>query len=204
MQKQCIPSATVRKRKSRASGSQTARLEQKLDGLVNLLKLTSRNNPDVENAAANWGNLTTISTTTTTPPDVPEVVSGIPGDSFRGSEIQPRSPLTPASSATSSYPYALPRDAEPTAEEAEYYFEMFRTQKLQYFPFTHFPDDMTAQQLRQERPFFWLCIMAISSTIVSQQLTLGRAIREIAGHEILVEGQRNLDMVMGLLCFVGW
>ncbi|KAK9481549.1 hypothetical protein V1527DRAFT_455903 [Lipomyces starkeyi] len=46
--------------------------------------------------------------------------------------------------------------------------------------------------------------MAISSTVVSQQFGLGRAIREIAGREILVEGERHLDLLMGLLCFVGW
>lgn len=189
-----MPSTTVRQKKSRTSGSQTARLEEKLDGLVSLLKSTARNNADIEKVTANWGDLTTTA-------DVPDVAARVPGDSSRGSA---RTPLTPASSTTSSYPFVLPRDADPTAEEAEQFLEMFRTQKLQYFPFTQFPEGMTAQRLRQERPFFWLCIMSVSSTIVSQQLSLGRAVREIAGHEILVEGQRNLDLLLGLLCFVGW
>ncbi|KAK9319612.1 hypothetical protein V1517DRAFT_310580 [Lipomyces orientalis] len=197
LNKECKPSPTVRKRKSRVIFSQTARLEQKLDGLVSLLKSTARSNPASENVTSGW-NLTNA--------NAPTPTSNVSSDRSTDpvSACLSLTPLTPASSATSRFPYALPRDVEPTAEEAEYYFEMFRKQKLKYFAFTYFPEDITAQQLRQERPFLWLCIMAISSTVVSKQLGLGRAIREIAGREILVEGERHLDLIMGLLCFVGW
>ncbi|ESZ90027.1 hypothetical protein SBOR_9583 [Sclerotinia borealis F-4128] len=57
---------------------------------------------------------------------------------------------------------------------------------------------MTAHQLRQERPFFWLCIMTMSSMVIYRQVTLGKVIREIAARELVVEGKRNLDLLLGL------
>ncbi|KAK9388196.1 hypothetical protein V1515DRAFT_425518 [Lipomyces mesembrius] len=181
--KECIPSPVTRKKRPRVNA---ARLELKLDGLESLLRSIAGNNPAIENAIDNL-NLTT------------------PEDQAAGYEpVSARvahPPLTPASTATSSYPYVLPKDAEPTIEEAESYFKTFCARNLQHFPFTQFPDGMTAQQLRQERPFFWLCIMAISSNMVHRQFTLGQAIREIVAREILVKAQRNLDLLFGFALF---
>lgn len=63
---------------------------------------------------------------------------------------------------------------------------------------------MTSKRLRKERPFLWLCVMAVSSTDVARQNALGRAVREIAAREIMVEGERRIDLLLGLLCFIGW
>jgi hypothetical protein len=111
----------------------------------------------------------------------------------------PNSPATTtrASTAAGAYPYVLPPGSEPTTEEAETYFDTFRAKHLPLFPFTVFPGGTTALQLRRERPFFWLCILAISSSVVHRQLSLGQVIREIVAREIVVEGYRNMDLLLG-------
>ena len=199
LKKECIPAPHMRRKKSRVD---VVRLEQKLDGAISLLRSIARNNPAVENAIDNLDPKTPeyqaadfrISPQRTPPRSIDEPETACEAQPF----------LTPASARTPLYPYVLPKDAEPTIEEAEFCFKSFCVKNLQLFPFTQFPDGMTAQQVREERPFFWLCIMATSSPMIHRQLALGQTIREITAREILIEGRRNLDFLLGLLCFVGW
>lgn len=199
LKKECIPAPHMRRKKSRVD---VVRLEQKLDGAISLLRSIARNNPVVENAIDSLDPKTpeyeaagVLTSPQRTPPrNIDEPETACVAHSF----------LTPASVTTSLYPYVLPKDAEPTIEEAELCFKTFCAKNLQHFPFTQFSDDMLAQQVREERPFFWLCIMATSPTMIHRQCALGQAIREITAREILIEGRRNLDFLLGLLCFVGW
>ena len=66
------------------------------------------------------------------------------------------------------------------------------------------PDATTAHELRRDRPFFWLCIMSVTSKSSVQQKALGREIRITMGREILVEGKNNLDLLLGIIVFVAW
>ncbi|KAF5870640.1 putative transcription factor cys6 protein [Botrytis fragariae] len=201
LKKGCVTAPVKRRQKPRVTAE---RLEQRLDGLVSLLRTISPNNPAVENA---------LNSFTVRPSDkhASDLHSTAVNNSARDSdEVAPTDsgaahlPPTPASSATPTYPYTLPEGAEPTIEEAEICFHSFCTKNLPHFPFIQFQDGMTARQLRQERPFFWLCIMTMSSTVIRRQITLGKTIREIAARELVVEGKRNLDLLLGLVCFVGW
>ncbi|KAL1963469.1 hypothetical protein VTN77DRAFT_8370 [Rasamsonia byssochlamydoides] len=212
LNKECVPSPTVRKRKPKTTAaSQTARLEQKLDGLVSLLKSATRVTPTVDNAtaAAGWNFAEVEASAQAAAPNPSNVSNHRPMEGIGcGPVANPitLSPLTPGSVSAHVQPfaYALPPDLEPSPEEAEDCLKTFRTRNLKYFPFTYIPESTSSQQLRQEWPFFWLCIMAITTKTVSKQLGLGRAIRQIASQEILVDGERNLDLLFGLLVFVGW
>ncbi|GKZ33518.1 hypothetical protein AbraIFM66950_003420 [Aspergillus brasiliensis] len=46
--------------------------------------------------------------------------------------------------------------------------------------------------------------MAVTSTNTKEQSILGKAVREIAAREVIVEGKRTVDLLQGLLCFIGW
>lgn len=201
LKKGCVPAPAKRRQKPRVT---TERLEQRLDGLVSLLKTISPNNPAVENALNSFSirtsgtprprpNSATVHSSAQIPNEIPSIDQSVA-----------HFPPTPASSATQSCPYSLPEGAEPTVEEAERYFQSFCNRNLPHFSFIQFRDGMTALQLRQERPFLWLCIITISSTFIHRQITLGKVIREIAARELVVEGKRNLDLLFGLVCFVGW
>jgi hypothetical protein len=93
---------------------------------------------------------------------------------------------------------------EPSLVEAEESLANFRTYKSKYFPFVHIPSTTTAQHLRQERPFLWLCIVAIGSKSTSTQEILGRQVRQTIAQELIVQSSKNIDLLLGLLAFVGW
>jgi hypothetical protein len=188
----------VRKHKPRTAASQTARLEEKLDGLVSLLKTATRATPSIESAiaAVGWNFSDVVAQGSVPTPSNASNEMSMEGTSNSVSNCI-LSPLTPASVSTPQlFPYTIPRDLDPSLEEAEVYLMTFRTQTLSCFPFMYIPENTPSHQLRQERPFLWLCIMVISFRTSSKMLRLGR--------EILVDGERNIDLLLGLLVYIGW
>ncbi|KIW35297.1 uncharacterized protein PV07_02000 [Cladophialophora immunda] len=93
---------------------------------------------------------------------------------------------------------------EPSQAEAEEFLASFRTYKSRCFPFVHIPSTTTASHLKQERPFLWLCIMSIASKSTSQQRLLGSRIRHLIAQEVVVQLNRNMDLLLGILAFIGW
>jgi hypothetical protein len=81
---------------------------------------------------------------------------------------------------------------------------LFRTEHLFNFPFYYLPETKASAELRQEKPFFWLAIMSVTSTNLTQQLSLARLVRELASKEIVMEGERTLDLLLGVMCICAW
>ncbi|PYI12968.1 hypothetical protein BO99DRAFT_447990 [Aspergillus violaceofuscus CBS 115571] len=171
LKKECVAAPTVRQRRPRAS--RTARLEQKLDGLVSLLQ-TGHAAGDRESGRRGW----------------------LAGDSHQ--ENLPVSTRPPAD------PYALPAGVAFAPAEAEANWELYRTRYLALLPVVHCAPTLTARGLRQARPFFWTCVMAVTCRDGTRQEGLGRAVREMAAREVVVEGRRTVDLLLGLLCLIGW
>ena len=63
---------------------------------------------------------------------------------------------------------------------------------------------MTAQELRRDRPFLWLCLMSVASRSTVQQKALAKEMKITLGREILVEGKNNIDLLLGIILFVAW
>jgi hypothetical protein len=189
LKKDCRPAETVRRRHQRKPAvSRTARLEEKLDGLVSLIKAGAQSNG------------------VTTSPSATAAIDDFM--SYSATHIIPV--LTPASDdSTGSSSYLLPTNAydtrgEPSPVEAEEYLINFQTYKSKYFPFVYISSTTSAQQLRQERPFIWLFIIAVCSKSTSQQQVLGNKIRQTIAQEIVVQSEGNIDLLLGLLTFIGW
>jgi len=89
-------------------------------------------------------------------------------------------------------------------DEADRFLTDFRTQKLPNFGFIHIPANTTAQRLREERPFLFLTIMAVSSKSSSQRQLLGQEIKQTIAKEMLVGNEGNFDILLGLLVFLTW
>lgn len=106
------------------------------------------------------------------------------------------SPTDPASSDVDD-------PSEPTPEEAEAYLVKFR-QWLKRFPFMILNPDITAENLRQERPFLWLCIMNITTMSLPQQVLLREKVRQELGRRAMSNFDRNLDMLLGLIAYLSW
>jgi hypothetical protein len=63
---------------------------------------------------------------------------------------------------------------------------------------------MTSQQLRQEKPFFWLCIMAVLAPGVFQRESVFLKITEFIHQKLLVEVAPSMDMLLGIMTFMSW
>ncbi|KAJ9133831.1 Transcriptional regulator WAR1 [Pleurostoma richardsiae] len=210
LNKDCQPSLTVRKRNvKKPAGSKTAQLEEKLDDLVALLRSQA-----VAKAAQ--------ARSTASVPSGPSTsgAEGVDGEEVPPTETDISSPYT----STAGTGYAricgipgVPSDIAPDAVQwgdlldvdipdyaAEQNLTVFRTYMLRYFPFVYIPTNTTASELRQARPFLWFCIMAITTRSLPQQISLGERIRRIVAQKVVVESERSIDILLGLLCYLGW
>uniref|UniRef100_A0A093Y2X9 SH3 domain-containing protein C23A1.17 n=1 Tax=Talaromyces marneffei PM1 TaxID=1077442 RepID=A0A093Y2X9_TALMA len=228
LKKDCKPSSSVRKKRATPrQSSQTARLEQKLDGLVSLLKANSQGGLSTEALEASASNISANTLTSTnigpaenaTPNPSPQSPSKYrngcepPGSCLlsppsqasyqENTRPQNRSaPITPASNPSASFTYSLPRDVEPNAEEAELWFLTFQTKYLEHIPFAiPYIQNTSSTQLRQDKPALWLGIMAISCPYVPKQLNLGRAFKDMIAREVVVNGERTTDLLLSILTF---
>ncbi|KAK9257993.1 hypothetical protein V1519DRAFT_455882, partial [Lipomyces tetrasporus] len=219
MNKDCQPSPPVRKRRTvkRPTANKASKLEKKLDGLVTLLKSATQSAPGIINA-----------TSVNSPPEgaVPSSHDSASGSTAAGSvgvgyrdytynrplpnrSGFPDSGFTPAASSSSGstsvnlQPVFHPA-LELSPEDAESYLNKFRTDFVKHFPFIVIPPSMTAHQLRQGRPFLWICIMSAASSNSTQQIVLSNEIREILGRQAYVEGTRNMDLLLAVLVYAAW
>jgi hypothetical protein len=80
----------------------------------------------------------------------------------------------------------------------------FRTHEINYLPFVFLPETMTAKELRAKYPFLWFNIMTVTSTSVAQQSTMSDAIKRFIGQKLAVDHDKNMDLLLGLLCLLGW
>jgi len=190
LKKECRSTAHARRRSPRKPAvSRTARLEEKLDSLVSLIKAGAQSNQVVSPAiTAAIENFTTYDTARNVPV------------------------LTPAStddSISSSYNHPLHTGFHDTGSkaspvEANEHLRRFQIDYSKYFPFIYIPSTTSAQQLQQERPFLWLCIMAVTSKSMSQQQMFGSEIRQTISREMVVESSKNIELLLGILLFISW
>ncbi|KAH7333048.1 Zn(II)2Cys6 transcription factor [Rhexocercosporidium sp. MPI-PUGE-AT-0058] len=178
---ECRPAESVRRPRSwrKPVPSRMARLEGKLVGLVSLIK-----------AEINQTGL-----------------AKQPTKLLKRILQPPVSALTPSTEGSAGSPYigqSLTTEFEPSPDEAERYLIDFRTLKSKYFSFIHIPFTTRAQDLRRERPFLWLCIMLINSKLAPQQQSLTTRIRQTVAQEMVIESEKSLDLLLGILTFCWW
>ena len=216
MNKDCQPSPPMRKRRtvSRRSSNKTSKLEEKVDGLVTLLKSATQGTPGIFNSISIDSPPEDISSSHKSTSGSSATDSVIYGDytysrTLPDGEGLPESEFTPAASTYSgsssgSLPPILGSTIEPCPEDAESYLGIFREHFIKHLPFIVISSSMTAYQLRQERPFLWTCIMAAASTNSTQQIRLSREVRGLLVREAYVEGTRNMDLLMAVLVYAVW
>ncbi|KAF5678071.1 transcription factor [Fusarium heterosporum] len=213
--KPCQPMATSRKRVAKKStSSRTAQLEEKLEDLVTILRASQPSNGHLH--SSNAGDSSPL----TNPSNIGHLTSRLESlataaASSSSSETQPRSYTVPHSYGSTSTvdthaetsPSSICEDtsavAEPTPEEAEMNLNRFR-EWLKAFPCMILPNDMTAATLRKEKPFLWLCIMNMTSMSVEQQMKMKDRVRQEMATRIIINHERSLDCLQGLICYVSW
>lgn len=89
-------------------------------------------------------------------------------------------------------------------EQAEGYIRMARD-KVATFPFVVIPPDVTLDDLRRQRPFLLLTILACSAVdSLKLQDALDEEIRETLSKRAMLKGEKSLDLIQGLLVYLSW
>jgi hypothetical protein len=87
------------------------------------------------------------------------------------------------------------------AEESIRFFQS----KASHFPFVLVPPKMTLDSLRREKPFLLLSILscaASSNEKLQDQLEL--ELRESLSRRVIVNGEKSLDLLQGVLVYLTW
>ncbi|RAL02599.1 transcription factor domain-containing protein [Aspergillus ibericus CBS 121593] len=96
------------------------------------------------------------------------------------------------------------REDEDTEADADEVLHAFRTHRLQFLPLIYIPATMTARDLTQQSPFLWHCIAAVESKRAAFQAALCESIRKLAGRRLLVDCEKSLDLLQGVLVYLAW
>jgi hypothetical protein len=218
--KDCEQPISIRKRRARKAPFRSAQsppprnlLEEKLDSVISLLRSQASAKQPVEQALeARPNNDDTPSTMR--PLDDPILPSTARGPEvvidtnesvvhlFRPNET-PNDPPSTALGPLSPIALDIPVDSV-TKREAEERLATFRRAFIPMFPFIHIPTTTSASDLRREKPFVWLVIMALATKVVSKQFDLADHIWKIISRRVLCEQHASLDLLLGIICFSSW
>ncbi|KAL2826447.1 hypothetical protein BDW59DRAFT_65165 [Aspergillus cavernicola] len=92
----------------------------------------------------------------------------------------------------------LPRD------EAEMALYTFRTEMAPYFPFIVVHPHTTVSEMRRAKPFLFDAIAMVSCLDADRQSEMAHMVSEHIGTLIITKGERNLDLLQGLLVCLAW
>lgn len=88
--------------------------------------------------------------------------------------------------------------------ELEEALETYRTKMTPFFPIAVINMNVTARGLIEEKPFLSLVLRAVCSKSSARQAELGVEVRRVLGREMLLEGSKTMDLLLGLLVFSAW
>lgn len=206
LKKDCRPSPTVRKRSGRSSASRNAQLEAKLDNIVSLLQTTGATNIPVD-----WESVTAKPQSNGPPGPTGAPVGapvgapiGAPIGAYASPGISSPSSAACSTSSTDYSVHDICSSLPISPEEAEKTLNLMRVQNLKFLPFAYIPPHVTADQLRQDKPFFWLCIMAVTAPVNMQRDVLFGKITMLIHQKLLVEVSPSMDLLLGIMTFISW
>lgn len=199
-----------------------SRLEEKLDDLVTLLRsqaVEKASSPPLPLQGSQQS-----SSSTHESPGVPEMFT--PGTSASGtstnavfsSPFRAQDPdlmismdknvvhyLRPAPPLAASSPIFNDVAAHSIPEElAKESLATFRRAFITTFPFVHIPPAMSPAELRVQKPFLWLNIMALSTKMVTRQFAMEETIWKIISQRLVAQQHVSLDLLLGVICFASW
>lgn len=107
-------------------------------------------------------------------------------------------------SSRASQPEMMIQPRKLDLSEAEKLLSAFRD-KAPLFPFVNIPDNATVSSLSRSSPFLLLAILAVAArkdTPLNYQMD--HEFRRILSEKVVVEGQKSLDFLQGLLLYICW
>ena len=180
LDKDCRPSQRIRKLKApKPVAPKTSRLEQKLDGLISMLQ-SDKTAPSHATIAAS------------------EISGSILSSHYLDHVPLNTSHLSPAVSSPDSG-LVLSTDQDEQGQ-----LDSFRAGHLSWLPFVHSPISVSAAHIQRESPFLWHCIATTQCKNSTHQTALGANIKELIARKLLVDCDKSLDLLQGLLVWLAW
>lgn len=185
--------------KNNEPSAQIANLEDKINALVSIVQSVAQStgvSADLQRALNEHDvTLSATGATTNGPSSTcmgngagPTSVPGSPPNLFHADGLSPPSP----------------RLSEPSADEAEGLFAVFRSQMLPCFPFIYLNPSLTGRELRRDRPFLFRAIVTVASPATQQRLARANELRGLLAKAVVVKNQSNIDLLLGLLTYLTW
>ncbi|KAK2594267.1 hypothetical protein QQS21_008046 [Conoideocrella luteorostrata] len=181
--------------------SRTAQIEERLNGLVNLLQATG----ELPN---NHSSLTALSDAaarehSAVAQDTPSASSTTSYQPYSNSWTIPETYNSNAIPACICRPE--PGNAPPPPDSDDVLLELFRTQMQPVFPFVVIPPSVNASQLQASRPFLMSAIRMVTSfrSLRSMSAQMYRLMSHIADH-VLLRSTRSLELLQGILLMISW
>lgn len=210
LKKECVPSSSVRKLANRRAvgsrGAHVKHLEDKIEELVTLLRNQRSDESNANTIPHGIGILTPASSIQSLHSrSATDEASGVDNGSSRSPSIsKPTDGPNGLQVSHFDQPSLITSPFEPNPSQAEECLSTFRNQMLTFFPFVHLPPTMTAKQVRESSPFVWFNIMAVTARTTSQQFAMSDSIKRFLAQKLVVDNEKNLDLLLGLLVFICW
>lgn len=80
----------------------------------------------------------------------------------------------------------------------------FRKYMLIFLPFVHLPTGMTSEKLKEGYPFLWFSIMTVTCKNVDRRLAMGEAVKKFVAQKMIIDHEKSVDLLLGLLVIMGW
>ena len=92
-----------------------------------------------------------------------------------------------------------------TWPQAESILCLFRDRYIRNFPFLVIDDRLTARQMFAQKPFLFRVIMLAAAPLpIPRVAKMKRNVLAYLGQHMLVEEERHLDLLQGLLICISW
>lgn len=202
MELQCTAQTPILRKRREAKAVRVGQLEQKLDNIVNLL---SQRQPAIPTLAVQPTSLGSASQTLN-----PSVASS--KDSGKPVHLRSIFPSPPRSygGSLASFPHQFTEannlpDLGLTRREEAIRLRVFRERMIQYCPFVIIPSGISTQTLCQQEPFLFSTIMlAAANRGISYQKSIGRKLMEYMSVHLILNGEKSLDLLEGILVLITW
>ncbi|KAJ5374565.1 hypothetical protein N7517_006571 [Penicillium concentricum] len=92
----------------------------------------------------------------------------------------------------------------PDETEGQLLMEVFSKKMLPLFPFLMIQSNVTAEELRREKPFLYLNISMVACQNARRQREIVDVVQAYVAEHIVIRGEHSLDLLQGLLVNVAW
>ncbi|KAI3316856.1 putative C6 transcription factor [Xylariaceae sp. AK1471] len=202
LKKRCQPSDSIRRRvdqRAEESDLRIAQLEGKIETLLSAMQsIVSSSGSAInldrllneENTSSATFNLASVQVNST------NTNSSIGDGPTPATDISPKAlqdtiPLSPSLTDTS-------------LSQAEESLCVFRSRMLPCFPFISLAPDITAEQLRHDRPFLFQAILTVTTFSTQKKLARVEDLKRLLFTSALLDVQSTIDLLLGLLTYLAW